>query len=102
MLSPTRPQLASCTGGVPCTPLVLHRPWWRRLLDAAQDLRARQARRTSTLQPVPQDPSTWRDRDLLSLRGLSPGTLRDIGAPEWVREAAYRDRQPPSTGHMGW
>lgn len=102
MFSPTRPQLAPCVGGAPCAPLVLHRPWWRRLLDAAQDLRTRRARPATSTPPTPQDPGTWRERDLLSLRSLSPGTLRDIGAPEWVREAAYRDRQPPATGRMDW
>lgn len=64
----------------PCGVIPLHRPWWRRAWEAWLD---RSTRRTL---PAVTDPSAWTDRDLMSLRGLSLGTLRDIGAPEWVRD----------------
>lgn len=102
MLSLNRSQLAPCVGGAPCTPVALHRPWWRRWPDALHAVQARWARRVRGVPPVAHDPETWRNRDLLSLRGLSPGTLRDIGAPAWVRDAAYRDRQPPASHRVDW
>ena len=55
-------------------------PAWRRWWQA---LRRRVAVRRP---PEPTQPSTWREQDLLSLRGLSTRTLRDIGAPDWVHE----------------
>lgn len=63
----------------PASRVRLHRPWWQRALEAwrgAPDL--------------PGAEQSWR-----GLTGISSATLRDIGAPEWVREARERaDAQP--------
>jgi hypothetical protein len=64
----------------PCGVIPLHRPWWRRAWEAWHD------RAAPAAAPEASNPAGWAERDLLSLRGLSAGTLRDIGAPEWVRE----------------
>lgn len=55
------------------------RPGWRRWWQALVGGVARSRR------PEAAEPSTWREPDLRSLRGLSTQTLRDIGAPDWVR-----------------
>lgn len=73
----TSASLAPCVP--PCGVISLHRPWWRRAWAVWRD------REASTEMPEAGDPSGWVERDLRSLRGLSAGTLRDIGAPEWVR-----------------
>lgn len=66
----------------PCTPMPvtinLHRPWWRRLVEALPSRRNRC--------PHPAQPSTWNERDLRTLRHLDAATLRDIGAPEWMHQ----------------
>ena len=62
------------TAVCPPLPIPLHRPWWQRVRDAWQEWRSERSR--SEL-----------ERDLWqSLGGLSEGTLRDIGAPEWLHE----------------
>lgn len=79
--------LAPCIPGAAAVVIPLHRPWWRRLLDAWSAPVPRRA------PPQIGDPATWRDQDLHGLRELSPQVLRDIGAPEWVhagRGAAER------------
>jgi hypothetical protein len=75
----------------PITVIPLHTPWWRRLLRAAADAWVHPVRR---VRPEANQPETWLDPDLRALRHLSPGTLRDIGAPDWVYEArdGARDR----------
>ncbi len=61
---------ACCAHTIP-----LHRPWWQRLADHLR-----------TAWDAEADPYR-------SLRHLSPETLRDIGAPGFVRdERAERDR----------
>lgn len=65
------------------TVILLYTPWWRRLLRAAAQAWAGPGRR---VRPEANQPETWQDPDLRALRHLSPATLRDIGAPEWVRE----------------
>jgi len=76
----------------PCSPspvtICLHRPWWRRLAEA---LNFRPERC-----PRPAQPSTWNERDLRTLRHLDPGTLRDIGAPEWMQQ------QPSELSLQAW
>ncbi len=57
--------------------IVLHRPWWRQLLDRWQMARAAREARAA-------ERAMWR-----SLEGLGEATLRDIGAPEALR--ARRD-----------
>ncbi len=59
--------------------IVLHRPWWRQLLDRWQMARAARDARAA-------ERALWR-----SLEGLGDATLRDIGAPEEMR--ARRDLQ---------
>lgn len=63
-------------------PIPLQRPWWRRWLDRATEVRRLRA-------PPVAEPALWRERDLRELRHLGARTLRDIGAPDWV--AAERD-----------
>lgn len=70
---PLSPSLPSCGLTAP------RRTWWRRALSAWLDRPARAFRQTG-------DAPTWSEQDLRSLRGLSAGTLRDIGAPDWVHE----------------
>jgi hypothetical protein len=71
----------------PCTVIPLHTPWWRRLLTAWTERPAR------ARLPEASRPETWSDPDLRSLRHLSPGTLRDIGAPDWVHEERHAARE---------
>ena len=68
----------------PAAPLPLHRPWLLRVAtDFVEALRgARRARR------VPDE------SDLASLAVLGDATLRDIGAPDWVRERARGAADP--------
>lgn len=64
----------------PAVPIPLHRPWLQRLADAVVGRWRR--------------PRTLQEADLGVLSGLSPKTLRDIGAPDWVQERA-RGRADP-------
>jgi hypothetical protein len=67
----------------PAAPLALYRPWPQRLVDAVVERwRAWQA------------PRRLQECDLGALAELSPKTLRDIGAPDWVQERA-RGRADP-------
>ena len=64
----------------PAAPSALHRPWPQRLADAiVEPWRA---------------PRALQESDLGALAGLSPKTLRDIGAPEWVQERAQGRTDP--------
>jgi len=61
----------------PPVPIGLHRPWWLRWADDVHAAIERQRRRDN-------------ERAVYAaLANLSEGTLRDIGAPEWMHE---RDR----------
>jgi len=65
------------TAACPPAPIALYRPWWQRLFEEIRAARDERRRRDA-------------ERDLFdSLSGLSEGTLRDIGAPDWIHE---RDR----------
>ena len=69
----------------PAAAMSLVRPWPQRLADAVVE--RRRAWRA---------PRALQESDLVALAGLSPKTLRDIGAPEWVQERA-RGRTDPWT-----
>ncbi|MBI5254880.1 MAG: hypothetical protein HY855_00160 [Burkholderiales bacterium] len=72
-----------------CMPVTipLYRPLWQRWLDAAH---ARwQAWRQALLAPAPE-------MDLQSAMELNDATLRDIGAPEWLRVQAQARREADS------
>lgn len=68
----------------PCHVVPLHRPWWRRAVDAVA--LAPSATRPSAGTPMPDlsDPGHWTAAQRAALRHLPPHLLRDIGAPEWV------------------
>ena len=67
----------------PAAPSALHRPWPQRLADAVSE-RWHQWRAPRVLQ----------ESDLEVLAELSPKTLRDIGAPDWVQERARGQADP--------
>lgn len=58
--------------------ITLHRPWWQRWVDAFQE-------RVAGAVSAP-DVRAFQDDDFLALRELNAGTLRDIGAPDWIGE----------------
>ena len=70
-----------------CSALIVptFRPWWRRAWHDLVD-RLAAARRPDPIRSLPDD-------EFAALGGLSAGTLRDIGAPEWLRERAELQRQ---------
>jgi len=72
------------TCSLPTVPPVAS-PWWQRSLEVLTERLA--GLRSS---PLPTE------RDYESLAGLSAATLRDIGAPEWLRERAEMSRQLPN------
>lgn len=76
--------MTTCCLPVPSV-IPLHTPWWRRWL--APWTRAK----CQVPLPVPSAPDTWGPANWRTLRHLSAGTLRDIGAPDWVY--AGRERQ---------
>lgn len=68
------------------TPALPPQPWWRSWIAAT----ARVLQRWPDL----RDSSSWRRQDWLALRTLSPRTLRDIGAPDWiVHDAGQHERR---------
>jgi hypothetical protein len=67
----------------PAVPVPLVRPWPQRLADALAE-RWREWRAPRSLQ----------ESEMGMLAELSPKTLRDIGAPDWVQERA-RGRADP-------
>jgi hypothetical protein len=74
---------AMTTMPCPAAPLALVRPWPRRLADALVE-RWRRWRTPRAMQEV----------DLAILAELSPQTLRDIGAPDWVQARARGQADP--------
>lgn len=74
----------------PCRVIPLHRPWWRRAVDAMSAALAASAARPAAGIPMPDlaDPDSWTAAQRAALRHLPPRLLRDIGAPEWVGEDA--------------
>jgi hypothetical protein len=76
-------ETAMATMPCPAAPLALVRPWPRRLADAFAE-RWRHWRSPRKMQEV----------DLATLAELSPKTLRDIGAPDWVQARARGQADP--------
>lgn len=75
--------MSTCCSPVPFV-MPLPRPWWQRLVD---DLRPRR-------RPPPLSaPAQWRAADWRSVSHLGRGTLRDIGAPEWVADVVDLSRR---------
>ncbi len=58
-------------------PIALHRPWWRRAWDALTERR----RAARAAEADADERALYR-----ALGHLSDHTLRDIGAPAWLRE----------------
>ena len=79
---------ACCLPAPPVIPL--HTPWWRRVLATSLTVWRRPARPYRA--PVASQPNTWAPSDWRTLKHLSTGTLRDIGAPEWVHQGRERQR----------
>ena len=71
----------------------LHRDSAAHALVAAADDSLDRERPARARLPEASRPETWSDPDLRSLRHLSPGTLRDIGAPDWVHEERHAARE---------
>ena len=68
----------------------LHTPWWRRAWTASLTLWRRPARPVPM--PDPSQPHSWAPADWRTLQHLNEGTLRDIGAPEWMHDGRQRQR----------
>jgi hypothetical protein len=78
--------MTTCCLPVPSA-ITLHTPWWRRWLAPWP-----RAKRQAPL-PAPSVPDTWDPADWRTLRHLNAGTLRDIGAPDWVHAGRERQHQ---------
>lgn len=66
-------------------PIALHAPWWQRVVDGVAAAVSRWRLRSGAGR-------SSAERELAALEGLSPATLRDIGAPEWLQDRAARAR----------
>jgi len=77
----------TCTATLP-TAIVLHRPFWQRWWQQVLDSLARVQRRWHAHGPLAE-----RELGLQEAMALNDHTLRDIGAPEWLREQASQQRE---------
>ena len=70
-----------------CAPasITLQSSWWQRVVDGVAAAVAR-------WRGPPGAGHAAAERELAALEGLSPATLRDIGAPEWLQDRAARAR----------
>jgi hypothetical protein len=74
----------------PCPAIPPRSRGWRRAVEAVAAALARFAARPAVAAPTadPADPGSWTAAQRAALRQLPARTLRDIGAPEWVRHDA--------------
>lgn len=66
------------------TPIPLYRPFWQRWIEAAGALWQRMALRRGAADHV---------LDLREAMAMNDATLRDIGAPDWLKEQAATRRE---------